>query len=433
MHVLIIGGGGREHALCYALARSPRRPTLTCAPGNAGTAALATNVALDASDVDGLLAFAQEHAVDLTIVGPEAPLVAGLVDRFEAAGLAVVGPTAAAAQLEGSKQFAKAFMERHGIPTAASRSFTANDYDAAVAYVEAGSFPVVLKADGLAAGKGVHICESADAARASLREMLLDEAYGEAGATVVVEEFMRGEEASVFVLTDGADYVLLPPAQDHKRIGEGDTGPNTGGMGAYAPAPVVTPSVLRAVEKQVVRPVLEGMAEEGTPYRGVLYVGLMMTDEGPKVVEFNCRFGDPEAQVILPLVASDVVDLFEALGAHRLGEVDVTVAEETAACVVLASAGYPGAYPKGHAISGFDAVPKDTVVFHAGTAERDGEIVTAGGRVLGVTGFGPDLQHALDAAYAGVDALHFEGVQFRRDIGQKGLGRAAEAKQAVAE
>ena len=433
MHVLIIGSGGREHALCYALARSHRRPTLTCAPGNAGTAALATNVALDVNDIDGLLAFAQDNAVDLTIVGPEAPLVAGLVDRFEAAGLAVVGPTAAAAQLEGSKQFAKAFMDRHGIPTAASRAFEAIDYDAAVAYVEAGAFPVVLKADGLAAGKGVHICVDAQAARASLGEMLLDDAYGEAGATVVVEEFMRGEEASVFVLTDGTDYVLLPPAQDHKRIGEGDTGPNTGGMGAYAPAPVVTPSVLRAVERDIVRPVLAGMADEGTPYRGVLYVGLMMTDEGPKVVEFNCRFGDPEAQVILPLIASDVVDLFEALAAEKLGDVDVTIAEEVAACVVLASAGYPGPYDKGHAINGFDAVPEGVMVFHAGTAERGSEIVTAGGRVLGVTGFGASLQHALDAAYAGVDALHFEGMQFRRDIGQRGLRRSAEAGQAVAE
>ncbi len=423
MHVLIIGSGGREHALCYALARSPRRPTLSCAPGNAGTAALADNVAIDAGDIDGLLGFAREHAVDLTVVGPEAPLVAGLVDRFEAAGLAVVGPTAAAAQLEGSKRFAKDFMARHGIPTAAARAFTAGTYDAAVAYVEAGAFPVVLKADGLAAGKGVHICENADAARTSLREILLDAAYGAAGATVVVEEFMEGEEASIFALTDGTDYVLLAPAQDHKRIGEGDTGPNTGGMGAYAPAPVVTPSMLRAVEERVIRPVLAGMADEGTPYRGVLYCGVMMTDEGPKVVEFNCRFGDPEAQVVLPLLASDPLALFEALAARRLGTAEVTMADETAACVVLASAGYPGAYGKGVPISGLADVPDDVVVFHAGTAERDGDVVTAGGRVLGVTGFGPDLQTALAAAYAGVDAVHFEGMQFRRDIGQKGLRR----------
>jgi phosphoribosylamine--glycine ligase len=433
MHVLVIGSGGREHALCHALARSPRRSALSCAPGNAGTAALATNVPIAADDLDGLLSFAQEHAVDLTIVGPEAPLVAGLVDRFEAAGLAVVGPTAAAARLEGSKSFANDFMARHGIPTAASRTFTAQQYDAAVAHVESGAFPVVLKADGLAAGKGVHICADADAAREALREILLDAAYGEAGARVVVEEFMEGEEASVFALTDGTDYVLLCPAQDHKRIGEGDTGPNTGGMGAYAPAPVVTSSVLHAVEERIVQPVLEGMADEETPYRGVLYCGLMITDEGPKVVEFNCRFGDPEAQVVLPLLASDALDLFEAIAAGRLGEADVTMADGAAACVVLASEGYPGPYEKGKLIRGLGEVPEDVVVFHAGTAERDGEIVTAGGRVLGVTGFGDELHAALDAAYAGVDAIHFDGVQVRRDIGQKGLKRLpAGAGRAVA-
>jgi phosphoribosylamine--glycine ligase len=421
MHVLVIGSGGREHALCHALARSPRRPTISCAPGNPGTAALATNVSIDVGDIDGLLAFARDEGVDLTIVGPEAPLVAGLVDRFEAAGLAVVGPTAAAAQLEGSKSFANDFMDRHGIPTATSATFEA--FDAAVAHVEAGGFPVVLKADGLAAGKGVHICATADEARASLREILLDAAYGEAGARVVVEEFMEGEEASVFALTDGTDYVLLSPAQDHKRIGEGDTGPNTGGMGAYAPAPVVTPDVLRAVEKRIVRPVLRGMADEGVPYRGVLYCGLMMTGEGPKVVEFNCRFGDPEAQVVLPLLDSDPLDLFEALAARRLGEAKVTLAGGAAACVVLASEGYPGSYEKGKPITGLDDAPDDVVVFHAGTAARDGGIVTNGGRVLGVTGFGSDLRAALDAAYAGVEAIRFEGMQFRRDIGQKGLRR----------
>ncbi len=424
MNILVLGGGGREHALCYALARSPRRPALFCAPGNPGTAALAENVPLAATDLDGLLAFAKRRAIDLTIVGSEAPLVAGLVDRFEAAGHPVVGPTAAAARLEGSKQFANAFMDRHGIPTAASRSFEAAQFDEAVAYVEAGAFPVVLKADGLAAGKGVHICPDAAAARGSLRAILLDAAYGEAGATVVVEAFMHGEEASVFALTDGTDYVLLAPAQDHKRLGEGDTGPNTGGMGAYAPAPVVTPEVLAAVEEQVIRPTITGMASEGTPYRGVLYVGLMIDAEGnPRVVEYNCRFGDPEAQVVLPLLASDAVDLFEAVAHRRLSEIEVAVADGAAACVVLASAGYPGAYEKGFPISGLDTRPDDVMVFHAGTAEQNGEVVTAGGRVLGVTGFGPDLHAALDRAYAGVDAISFDGMQLRRDIGQKGLLR----------
>jgi phosphoribosylamine---glycine ligase len=424
MRILIIGGGGREHALCYALAQSARRPTLYCAPGNAGTADLAENVPLRDTDVEGLLAFAQEHAIDLTIVGPEAALVAGIVDRFEEVGLRVVGPSAAAARLEGSKTFANAFMERHGIPTAAGRTFEARRYDEAVAFVEQGRFPVVLKADGLAAGKGVHICETADGAREALRLMLLDDAFGEAGERVVVEEFLEGEEASVFVLTDGTDYVLLPPAQDHKRIGEGDTGPNTGGMGAYAPAPLVTPSVLRAVEERIVRPTLAGMEAEGTPYRGVLYCGLMISDAGPSVVEFNCRFGDPEAQVVLPLLASDAVDLFEAVADRRLAEVEVALGDETAACVVLAAAGYPGAVERGRPISGVEAIPDGVVVFHAGTARgEDGALVTAGGRVLGVTGFGPDLQRALDRAYAGVDAITFEGMQFRSDIGQKGLRR----------
>ncbi len=423
MNILVIGGGGREHALCYALARSASAPTLYCAPGNAGTAALAETVPIDVAHIDALLAFAREASIDLTIVGPEAPLVAGLVDRFEAAGRKVVGPSAAAARLEGSKRFANDFMDRHGIPTAASRTFEAHEYDDAVAYVERGDFPVVLKADGLAAGKGVYICQSREEAVDALDGMLLDGAFGVAGARVVVEEFMEGEEASVFVLTDGTDYVLLPPAQDHKRIGDGDTGPNTGGMGAYAPAPVITPQVLREVEERIVRPVLAGMAADGHPYRGILYVGLMMTDEGPKVVEFNCRFGDPEAQVVLPLLASDAVELFTALADRRLADARVVVGDGTAACVVLASAGYPGAYQRGRVISGLDAAPEGVVVFHAGTAQDGDDAVTSGGRVLGVTGIGADLQTALDRAYAGVEAISFEGMQYRSDIGQRGLQR----------
>ena len=426
MKILVIGGGGREHALCHVLARSTPAPTLYCAPGNAGTADMAETVPLAATDIDKLLAFAQDHDIDLTIVGPEAPLVAGIVDRFEAAGQRIVGPSAAAAQLEGSKHFANAFMERHGVPTAASRTFQTHQYDDAVAYVERGSFPVVLKADGLAAGKGVRICPNREEATDALDDMLLDGAFGKAGAQVVIEEFMEGEEASVFVLTDGTDYVLLPAAQDHKRIGDGDTGPNTGGMGAYAPAPVVTPQVLREVEERIVRPVLDGMTSEGHPYRGVLYVGLMITEEGPKVVEFNCRFGDPEAQVVLPLLDSDAVELFEALADRRLAETQVVVGDGTAACVVLASAGYPGSYEKGFEIAGLEAMPEGVTVFHAGTARDGDRVVTSGGRVLGVTGFGADLQAALDRAYAGVEAISFEGMQFRRDIGQRGLRHLVE-------
>ena len=427
MTVLVVGGGGREHALVHALARSPRRPEILCAPGNAGTADHAENVPVAAADLEGLEALVRDRGVGLVVVGPEVPLVAGLADRLEAAGVPVVGPSRAAARLEGSKAFAKDVMARCGVPTAASRTFGLGGLDEARAYVEAQPLPVVLKADGLAAGKGVVVAETRGAAREALAEMLEGGAFGAAGSTVVVEDFLAGEEASVFVLTDGADYVLLPAAQDHKRIGEGDTGPNTGGMGAYAPAPVVTPAVMARVEAEVVRPVLDGMRAAGTPYRGVLYVGLMIDADGaPSVVEFNCRFGDPEAQVLLPLLASDPLDLFEALATGRLAEATVEVADGAAACVVLASAGYPGAYEGGKTITGLDRAAEHALVFHAGTARSDaGDVVTNGGRVLGLTGRGASLEAALDAAYAAADAVSFEGKTLRRDVGRKGLERLA--------
>ena len=426
MTVLVVGGGGREHALVWSLAQSPRRPRLLCAPGNPGTAVWAENVAVAADDVDGLVALARDRAVDLVVVGPEAPLVAGLADRLDEAGVAVVGPSRAAAQLEGSKAFAKDVMARHNVPTAASRTFGLGAVDEARAYVDGHALPVVLKADGLAAGKGVVVAETRAAARDALAGMLEDGAFGRAGSTVVVEAFLEGEEASLFVLTDGTDYVVLPAAQDHKRIGEGDTGPNTGGMGAYAPAPVVTPEVLEAAEREVIRPVLDGMRAEGHPYRGVLYVGLMIADGRPSVVEFNCRFGDPEAQVVLPLLASDALDLFEAVAHGRLGGVEVETTGGAAACVVLASEGYPGAYDAGRVISGAERPRDGALVFQAGTARDDaGNLVSAGGRVLGVTGRGGSLGEALDAAYAAADAVDFEGKTLRRDIGQKGLARLA--------
>ncbi len=360
MRILIIGGGGREHALAWALARSPRQPELFVAPGNAGTAALGRNVPLAADDVGALQQFATRENIDLTVVGPEQPLVLGLVDRFEAAGLAVVGPTAAAARLEGSKAFAKAFMQRHGIPTAAHRTFTAGEYDAAVAYLEAQGAPIVVKASGLAAGKGALVCPTPEAARNALDLVLKEGTFGEAGHEVVIEAFMEGEEASVFALTDGDDFVLLPSAQDHKRIGEGDTGPNTGGMGAYAPAPIVTDALLDRVRRTVIAPSLAGLAAEGAPYRGILYVGLMMTPEGPKVVEFNCRLGDPEAQVVLPLIETDLVELLEAVALRRLGEVEMALHGGAAACVVMASEGYPGSYRKGFVIDGLAAAEQVT-------------------------------------------------------------------------
>ncbi|WP_412060399.1 phosphoribosylamine--glycine ligase [Rubrivirga sp. IMCC45206] len=424
MTVLVVGGGGREHALVAALARSPRRPRLLCAPGNPGTADHAENVAVAADDLDGLLALVAAEAVGLVVVGPEVPLVAGLADRLAEAGVPVVGPTKAAARLEGSKAFAKAAMERWGVPTAQSRTFGLGALDEARAYVENHPLPVVLKADGLAAGKGVVVAETRADALDALADMLEGGAFGTAGATVLVEAFLAGEEASLFVLTDGTDYVLLPAAQDHKRIGEGDTGPNTGGMGAYAPAPVVTPTVRARAEAEVVRPVLDGMRAEGHPYQGILYVGLMIDDGAPSVVEFNCRFGDPEAQVLLPLLASDPLDLFEAIATERLAEATVDVDDRAAACVVLASAGYPGTYEAGKTISGLDRADEHATVYHAGTARSpEGNVVTAGGRVLGITGVGDTLQAALDAAYAGADEVAFEGKTLRRDIGQKGLVR----------
>ena len=422
MRILVVGSGGREHAILAALARSARRPALWCAPGNAGTAALAATVPVAVDDVDGLVAAAR--TMDVVVVGPETPLVLGLADRLAEAGIAVVGPSAAAARLEGSKAFANAAMARYGIPTAASAAFGPHERAAARAAVEAHALPVVLKADGLAAGKGVVVAETRPEALDAFDVLFPPSLAGDAGdAVLVLEEFLGGEEASLFVLTDGETYALLPAAQDHKRIGEGDTGPNTGGMGAYAPAPVVTPAVRARAEAEIVRPLLDGLCHDGTPYRGVLYVGLMVDAAGaPRVVEFNVRFGDPEAQTLLPLLETDAVDLFEALAHGRLAGLDVRCRDGHAACVVLAAGGYPGESVPGKTISGVERAAEHAAVFHAGTArDADGRLVTAGGRVLGLTGTGATLADALAAAYRAADAVAFEGKTLRRDIGHRAL------------
>ncbi len=425
MRILIIGSGGREHAIAWAFHHSATPTELFIAPGNGGTDAIGKNVSLEASDHDAVNRFVSENDVDLVVIGPEQPLVDGLADALRDRDTPVVGPSAAAAQLEGSKAFSKAFMERHGIPTAAFRSFERGELEDALAFVRSEGAPIVVKASGLAAGKGAIVCETLPDAEQAVQDLLGDGKLGDAASTVVIESFMEGEEASLFVLTDGSEYVLLPTAQDHKRIGEGDTGPNTGGMGAYAPAPVMTEHQIQLAVDRVVEPTLRGMADEGHPYQGILYVGLMITDEGPKVVEYNCRLGDPETQVVLPMLSCDVVQLFHALATGSLGDVDVSMHEGASACVVMASEGYPGSYEKGKQIEGLDdASARDQVeVFHAGTRRTDSGWDTSGGRVLAVSARGRDLKETLDRAYAGVSDISFEGATWRRDIGHRGLER----------
>lgn len=424
MRILVIGSGGREHVLAKTLAESPQVTALFAAPGNPGTAQVGANVEIDATDLDALAEFAEEESIDVTIVGPEQPLVDGIVDRFEAAGLSIVGPSKAAARLEGSKAFADQFMARHDIPTASFRVFGADEYDAAAAHLDEMGAPIVVKADGLAGGKGAFVCSTLEEAHEALDQIVQDRTFGEAGEQVVIEEFMEGEEASVFALTDGSNYVLLTPSQDHKPIGEGGTGPNTGGMGAFAPAPIVDDPMLKRVCRAIIEPTLEGMREEGAPYRGILYCGLMITSEGPKVVEYNCRLGDPEAQVVLPLIESDLAEVFAQLPNGDLRNVSIRTREGAAACVVLASDGYPIEYETGFEITGIEEAEDmpNVSVIHAGTRyTEDGTLVTDGGRVLGVTATGLDLPTALDRAYEGVDCVHFSGKTFRRDIGAKGL------------
>ena len=425
MTVLIIGSGGREHAIAWSLSRSARAPRIIVAPGNPGTAAIASNLVLDASDHAAVRSLCRSEGVDLVIIGPEQPLVDGLADTLREDGIPVVGPGRDAAQLEGSKAFSKAFMDRHGIPTAGFRVFSRAQEDALRTHVATVGAPLVLKASGLAAGKGAIVCTNNAEVRAALDTLLDANAFGEAADQIVVEEFMQGEEASLFVLSDGADYALLATAQDHKRVGDDDTGPNTGGMGAYAPAPVMTPGMLKTAVDSIVEPTLDGLKADGMPYNGILYVGLMITEDGPKVVEYNCRLGDPEAQVVLPLLETDALDVFEAMAHGRLASLDVVNHPGAAACVVLASDGYPGPYSKGKVIQGVDMAGQlpETTIFHAGTVAEGSVLRTAGGRVLAVAARADGLQGALARAYTGVSLISFEGSQHRTDIGRKGLLR----------
>jgi phosphoribosylamine---glycine ligase len=427
MNVLVIGSGGREHALVWKLAQSPLVKKIYCTPGNPGIAALADPFPAPAGDIPLLAREARRLAVDLTVVGPEGPLAAGIVDAFREAGLAIFGPTRRAAELEWSKAFAKDFMRRHAIPAAGYRIFGPGEEAAAHAYVLSAALPLVVKADGLAAGKGVIICQSRDEALRALGEIRDPASFGSAGKTLLVEEFMEGEEASVFAVTDGSRFVTLAPAQDHKRALDGDRGKNTGGMGAYAPAPRVTASLLGDIGRTIIAPTLEGMAREGRPYTGCLYVGLMLTSRGPKVVEYNCRFGDPETQVVLPLYGGDLAELLSASASGSLGGLARgPLTEGSAVCVVLASGGYPGAYESGKQITipAPGELPPGVMLFHAGTGKGDdGSLVTAGGRVMGVTAVRPPggMAGAIAAAYEGVRKISFEGMHFRNDIGKRAL------------
>ncbi|MFU8779889.1 MAG: phosphoribosylamine--glycine ligase [Kiritimatiellia bacterium] len=419
MKILVVGGGGREHALVWKLASDAASPALYCAPGNAGTAQHGTNLPLAADDVPGILAWAKAERPDLTVIGPEAPLCAGLTDVLMAEGLRVFGPNRAAAQLEGSKIFAKEVMEASGVPTARSATFT--DPESAKAYVRAEGAPIVIKAEGLAAGKGVTVCASVAEAESAIDVAMCVKAFGAAGERILVEECLDGPEASILALVDGEHCVLLASSQDHKRALEGDRGPNTGGMGAYSPAPVVTDALWPVIKEQVFARTLQGLQARGITFKGVLYAGLMLTPDGPKVLEFNTRFGDPETQVILPRLDVDLVPLFEACIDGTLCESMLAWKPDACVTVVMAAKGYPGSYPKGDAITGLDGAGamEGVVVFHAGTQLAGDRVLTAGGRVLGVTALGPQLEDAIMRAYAGIDRIGFAGGWCRRDIAAK--------------
>ena len=422
MKILVIGSGGREHVLVWKIAQSNLVDKIYCAPGNAGIESIAECIDISVDDFDGLLKFARKEKIDLTVVGPEVPLVNGIVDQFEQNGLPVFGPSKAAAELEGSKAFAKLIMDKYDIPTGSYKTFSG--YEDAVNYLETTACPVVIKADGLAAGKGAIVCQNYKEAEAAIKLIMKDRAFGDAGNRVVIEEFLEGEEASVLALTDGENYVCMAPAQDHKAVFDDDKGPNTGGMGAYAPAPIVDSKMMERVKKEIIEPTIKGMALEGRPYRGVLYAGLMITNDGPKVIEFNCRFGDPETQAILPLVNTDLVKAMLAISERKLKDLKWEESKKSAVCVIISSGGYPGSYQKGKKILGLDRdFGDDVFLFHAGTKKDDDAIVTNGGRVVGVTAVADTVQDAMEKAYKAVGKVTFDGAYYRKDIGARAIKR----------
>lgn len=420
MNILILGAGGREHTFAWKVSQSPSCNALFVAPGNSGTAAIATNLDISVTDFEGLKKQVIAHAISMVVVGPEDPLVKGIYDFFlnddQLQHVAVIGPQKAAAQLEGSKEFAKEFLVRHNIPTAAYESFTKHNIEAGFAFLDTLKPPYVLKADGLAAGKGVLILTDINEAKQELKNMLLDSKFGAASSKVVIEEFLDGIELSCFVLTDGKHYKILPTAKDYKRIGEGDTGLNTGGMGAISPVPFADDVLLKKIEDRIVKPTVDGLAKDQLPYKGFIFIGLIMVDSEPIVIEYNVRMGDPETEAVLPRLKTDLVEIFQAIDKQCLNEIDIEIDSQTAVTVMLVSGGYPEAYEKGKEITGLDKV-EHSIVFHAGANNSDGKIVTSGGRVMSITSFGSDFKSALNTSYKSIELIKFEGMNYRKDIG----------------
>ncbi|WP_420603485.1 phosphoribosylamine--glycine ligase [Flagellimonas sp.] len=420
MNILILGSGGREHAIAHKISQSPKIGNLFVAPGNAGTSQIATNVEVGVNDFDGIRTLVLDENINLVVVGPEDPLVNGVHDFFlndsELKNVPVIGPQKAAAELEGSKEFAKEFMMRHNIPTAAYQSFTSNNLEEGYAFLETLRPPYVLKADGLAAGKGVLILQDLNKAKQELKAMLLDSKFGDASATVVIEEFLDGIELSCFVWSDGSNYKILPTAKDYKRIGEGDTGLNTGGMGAISPVPFADEIFMQKIEHQIVKPTVEGLKKDNLPYVGFIFIGLIKVGDEPKVIEYNVRMGDPETEVVVPRLKSDLVDVLVAMSEGKLDQINLEIDERAATTVMAVSGGYPEAYEKGKEITGIESI-QDALVFHAGTKLKDGKVVTNGGRVIAITSFGNDFKEALEKSYQNIEKLHFDGMYYRKDLG----------------